>query len=286
MISRKSVNIKIEKDFQIGNISSSEDFSICKRLPHAVIIGVNKCGTITLETFLSYHPNIISAGEQKFFEGRNQVQTKELYVEHMPPISSEMKLIAKSVGAIWYKDDVIKVLQRHRELMPNLKMLLIVKDPIKRVVSDIVHHYSIKTYKNYGQPYNVNDIILDFELRDKVFHLSNYSRIWSWLTTVFEEDQILVLDGDEFREKPVLILQKIEHFLETPAFFSKKHFDYTARDGFPCFKLNKRSASQCMGGNKGRAHPELNEESLDYLREYFKPILEDFQKQTGMKLRL
>ena len=111
-----------------------------------------------------------------------------------------------------------------------------------------------------------------------------------------------MLDGDEFREKPVLILQKIEHFLETPAFFSKKHFDYTARDGnvkksfidnflqicigFPCFKLNKRTASQCMGGNKGRAHPELNEESLDYLREYFKPILEDFQKQTGMKLRL
>ena len=40
-----------------------------------------------------------------------------------------------------------------------------------------------------------------------------------------------MLDGDEFREKPVLILQKIEHFLEIPAFFSKKHFDYTARDG-------------------------------------------------------
>ena len=44
-----------------------------------------------------------------------------------------------------------------------------------------------------------------------------------------------MLDGDEFKEKPVLILQKIEHFLETPAFFSKKHFDYTARDG----KVNK-----------------------------------------------
>ena len=40
-----------------------------------------------------------------------------------------------------------------------------------------------------------------------------------------------MLDGDEFREKPFFILQKTEHFLETPAFFSKEHFDYTARDG-------------------------------------------------------
>ena len=69
-----------------------------------MIIGVNKCGTITLgklrshsmeanykkvnfsETFLSYHPNIISAGEQRFFEGSNQIQTREVYVERMPPI--------------------------------------------------------------------------------------------------------------------------------------------------------------------------------------------------------
>ena len=34
------MNVKIEKE--------GKDFSIFKRLPHAVIIGVNKCGTITL----------------------------------------------------------------------------------------------------------------------------------------------------------------------------------------------------------------------------------------------
>jgi len=95
-----------------------------------------------------------------------------------------------------------------------------------------------------------------------------------------------VLDGDVFREKPILILQKIEQFLEVSPFFSERHFDFTARKGFPCFKLNRKTASQCMGGNKGRDHPELNEESLKYLREYFKPILESFQKQTGMKLRM
>ena len=117
------------------------------------------------------------------------------------------------------------------------------------------------------------------------------------------QNQILVVDGDDFREKPFLVLQKIEKYLEVSSFFLDTHFDYTVRagkstensdlwtlqnvrSGFPCFKLNENSESQCMGGNKGRDHPELNEESLKYLREYFKPILESFQKQTGMKIRL
>jgi len=120
------------------------------------------------------------------------MKSVESYVKHMPMISSGMKLIAKSIGAIWYQYDVVRVLERHKELMPNLKMFLIVKDPITRIVSDIVHHYSIKTYKNFNQTYDINDIILgknhaDFQLRKKGFHLSNYSRIWQQLTTVYPE---------------------------------------------------------------------------------------------------
>ena len=45
----------------------------------------------------------------------------ESYVKHMPMISSGMKLIAKSVGAIWYQDDVVRVLERHKGKVSKLR---------------------------------------------------------------------------------------------------------------------------------------------------------------------
>ena len=100
------------------------------------------------------------------------------------------------------------------------------------------------------------------------------------------QDQILLLDGDVFVEEPVKVLNEIEEFLGIPSYFTKDHFDFSGRKGFPCFKLDEESRSQCMSKGKARDHPELNEESLAYLRNYFKPIVEKFETQTGMKLRL
>ena len=89
-----------------------------------------------------------------------------------------------------------------------------------------------------------------------------------------------------FIEQPVKVLNEIEEFLGIPSYFTKDHFDFSGRKGFPCFKLDEESRSQCMSKGKARDHPDLNEESLDYLRNYFKPIVEKFESQTGMKLRL
>ena len=41
-----------------------------------------------------------------------------------------------------------------------------------------------------------------------------------------------------------------------------------------------------MSKGKARDHPDLSEETLEYLRNYFKPILEEFKSQTGMTVRL
>ena len=58
------------------------------------------------------------------------MKSVESYVKHMPMISSGTKLIAKSVGAIWYQDDVVRVLERHKgsevsKLHKNLKYVFV-----------------------------------------------------------------------------------------------------------------------------------------------------------------
>ena len=61
------------------------------------------------------------------------------------------------------------------------------------------------------------------------------------------------------------------------------HLVYLGRKGYPCFTLDKDG---CAEKNKGFEHPALPEETLTFLRKHFKPILKQFENQTGMKIQL
>ena len=94
------------------------------------------------------------------------------------------------------------------------------------------------------------------------------------------------LDGDEFTRNPLKILNEIESFIDIPHYFNEGHFDFSGRKGYPCFKLDQESLSQCMGKIKARPHPELSEKSLKILRKHFSPMLKKFKEQTRMNLTL
>ena len=74
------------------NKSNSEPFkeanqtvTFCKRPPDVLILGVKKCGTITLGRFLDYHPSIAATGEVSFFEtDRTYAKGWERYIMAMP----------------------------------------------------------------------------------------------------------------------------------------------------------------------------------------------------------
>ena len=40
------------------------------------------------------------------------------------------------------------------------------------------------------------------------------------------QENILVLDGDQFTEDPVSVLQSVERFLHIPSFYTDNHFTY------------------------------------------------------------
>ena len=86
-------------------------------------------------------------------------------------------------------------------------------------------------------------------------------------------------------EKPVGILNEVEKFLKIPQFFTSEHFEDSGQKGYPCFKLDEESRSKCVW-KRSKPHPELNEESLNYLRNHFRPIIDNFERQTGMRLNL
>ena len=59
--------------------------TFCKRSPDVLILGVKKCGTITLGKFLNYHPMIAATGEVSFFEtDKSYDKGLENYIMKMP----------------------------------------------------------------------------------------------------------------------------------------------------------------------------------------------------------
>ena len=117
--------------------------------------------------------------------------------------------------------------------------------------------------------------------------MSNYSMMYQHMAEVFPKENILIVNGETLIEDPLQEIKNVEKFLRIPSFFSKDHFVYPEeKAGFPCFKLGDEAEADCMGKGKGRTHPPLDEETKDFLRKRFRPMLDVFKKQTGIVLEL
>ena len=88
------------------------------------------------------------------------------------------------------------------------------------------------------------------------------------------------------RRDPLPEVQKVERFLGLRPHFSAAHFWFPEGSSFPCFRPTEDAEPECMGKEKGRAHPTLAPETYTYLKQYFDPIMAEFYQNTGIKYEL
>ena len=211
----------------------------------------------------------------------------------MPLVRPDQTVVVATPGILDNPGDTTFLTRLHNAI-PDVKVLLIVKNPIDRVVSDILHEYSAAQHKEETMP-EVDDIILGragkivqrgisgLSLSEMVFYLSNYSLIHQMVEEVFPRENILVVNGDKIVTEPLMEIRRVESFLGLPAFFKESHFFYPEDGRFPCFKFGAHNL--CMDPkHKGREHPPLKRKTLDYLKQHFQPMVEKFFQQMGMSL--
>ena len=119
--------------------------------------------------------------------------------------------------------------------------------------------------------------------KENLFELSNYTRILETYRTSYPNESIFVVNGDELVEHPATEIKKVEKFLGLKEFFDNGQFFFNEVGKFPCFKIPKL---RCMEKDKGLDHPRLRKETIDYLVQYFHPMIETLRKQTGVELSL
>ena len=262
-----------------GNPDATEFAStFCKkRLPNTIIIGNTKCGTSALLTFLSQHPQIVRntyINETHFFD-KYYTKGIEWYRDSMPYSLPGQVVIERTPNyfALEY------VPGRLFNLDPRIKLILAVRNPVDRVISEYAMHKSghdklNKTIRGVkpGDPFPPFEMIW----KGYINHFYDTS-LENWLQ-YFRIEQIHIVNGDVLRKSPLQELKEIEQFLNIEPFFQENQFYLNTIRGVFCMSKPRFGQDNCLQEGKGRKHPKVNETVLQMMRHFFHPHNQRFYK--------
>ncbi|MEE6462492.1 hypothetical protein FKM82_001611 [Ascaphus truei] len=236
-------------------------------LPHTIIIGVRKGGTRALLEMLSLHSDISAAeSEIHFFDWEDQYEKGLQWYLGQMPFSYPHQLTVEKTPAYFSSP---KVPERIYNMNSTIRLLLILRDPIERVLSDYTQVFYNHKQKNKSYP-PVEDLLLknreintDYKAINRSLY---YPYMQNWLT-YFPLANIHIVDGDHLIRDPFPEIQKVETFLNLSPQIKASNFYFNKTKGFYCLRDSGRD--RCLHESKGRAHPQVNSFLLGKLHDYF-----------------
>ena len=250
-----------------------------KRLPEVLVIGAPKCGTAALSSFLSHHPDIaIDEKKELNFFSQNYDLGFDWYIDKLPCSAPGQIVIERSSNYIRIEKDVV---QRVLALNPKMKLILIVCEPVRRLISQYAmafDHHKIPNV-SFEETYFPNK--QEMPKISQFMVNSNYSHAFSSWTRAFPLEQFHIVDGDNLKTKPWEELHYTERFLGVNPYIRNSNFVYRADRGIFCFRDKKTWSTHCLAPGKGRKHPEVSETVKARLRKFYEPYNKIFYKQCG-----
>lgn len=213
------------------------------------MIGPQKTGTTALHSFLTMHPSVQTNfptkeyfEELQFFNGPNYLKGIDWYMDQFPSRADKVvRMFEKSAN---YFDNE-RVPERVNALLPNVKLIAILINPIQRAYSWYQHarshndtaavshsFYEVITAKNFSTKQLRT-------LRNRALNPGCYANhLERWLG-YFDHEQLILLDGDELRTNPVAVMSQLQAKLNLePRLDYARHLRYVPKKGFFCQLLN------------------------------------------------
>jgi len=244
-----------------------------ERLPGVIMIGSKKSGTGLLTMFLDQHPSLRACQREAhyFSEDTHYHQGLDWYLEHLCA-STEPQIVIEKTPRYFVTESVPS---RIHAFNASVKLILILRDPVKRLISDYDHE------RHFNYVYQPHRLERNHSLEELVFS-SNGSinkayppvlasmydiHLTRWLS-IFPRDQLLVLDGEQFAKNPLPVLKKCEMFLGVRHLLTMDLFVFDERLGYYCLK-----SDGCHEG-KGRKHKTYSSEFIERMETFYKPVME------------
>lgn len=190
--------------------------------PNFLIIGTQKAGTRWMLNMLVQHPDVfMPTYEVHYFDkAENYARGQDWYATHFGGARNESAIGEKTPNYILVdKADPLDRPRRIHDLLPQAKLIAILRNPVERAISAINHHIRVG--------YLPADIDLDeavplFIAEDRAFirygyyhqHLTAYQQF-------FDPAQMLVLIyEDDVVAQPLATLQRVCEFLDVDPRFA------------------------------------------------------------------
>lgn len=249
---------------------NSQSLQAVPRLPSCIIIGVRKSGTRALLQYMSLHPDtVINAKEQHFFNTDRYKLGLDYYRSQMPKSLNNQIIIEKTPA---YFTDLMTP-ERIYRMNNSIKLILIVREPVIRLISDYTQLRKGKEQRNKTAK-SFEELVLDnsgkINTDYKPVQRSMYYHYFiNWLE-FFSRDQIYICDGDAFITNPYSELYDIETFLHLPHKIPSNVFYFNASKGFYCIN-DETLDTPCLSEAKGRQHPKIDPAVLEALYDFYRP---------------
>lgn len=249
------------------SINNTLDVNRTRRLPDVIIIGVRKGGTRALIEMLSLHRAIAAAKSELHFFDCEQRYARGLdwYRSQMPPARPDQLVVEKTPAYF----SSARAPERIRRMSGHARLLLIVRDPVERVLSDytqVLHNQLQKKKK----PQRIEELLLrgeELNLDYKALNRSLYHRHMERWFALFPPQNVHIVDGDALIREPLPEIRRVENFLHLQPQISQENFYFNKTKGFYCLRADGRS--HCLHESKGRVHPRLAPQILLKLQRYF-----------------
>lgn len=217
------------------------------KLPNFILAGFPKCGSTSLYYYLKEHPEIFLPNQKElhFFtydilqsckSGPGDSETKKTHVKnlneygkHYSDVKNEMAIGDTSPSYINYPSIIPEI---KKTLGNNLKIIIILRDPIKRAYSNYLH--LAREHRESLQFYNA---LMAEESRKK----QNYSDFWYYTFNSSysqkikefkkEFDDVLVITFEEFISNPRDYIKEVYKFLNVDEHFLPKDLHVQFNEG-------------------------------------------------------
>lgn len=196
-------------------------------LPNFIIIGAMKAGTTSLFEYLSQHPHVLrSRLKEVFFFNKHYPKGVRWYQEHFPLRMKKWiypNLITGEATPTYLFDPMAP--KRIHELVPAVKLIVLLRNPTERCISEYFHHVrkgretrSIMSALNAEHENDLQTLQQNTDSHPNHINFdylgkSRYKEQLERYFQVFPREQNLVINSESFFNAPKETLKKVFQFL-------------------------------------------------------------------------
>ncbi len=241
-------------------------------LPNFLIIGAQKSATRWLRHNLGLHPDIFTADYELAFFNRRRYQTlgTDWYRAQFDGWSGEQFVGEATPGYMIWHHAPAGVARRIKDTVPDVKLIAILRNPVDRANSAMVHH---KRRERIRPNAKLMDLVRAQPPEEERYGLiaggwyaatlRPYKRLFG--------DQLLVLLQDDVRDDPLPVYERALQHIGAPSSFVPSELDEVV--------FSNQQGS-------GRWRSELSPEDRAELYEYFREDIRKLERMFDLDLSM